>query len=76
MATKLISPRSGAKKVAETSIDLGVLALAIPLVFGYLKASGHPIPTELELPTSTFIMALGGTISRIVRHHWIYVSKR
>jgi len=76
VATKLISPRSGAKKVAETSIDLGVLALAIPLVFGYLKASGHQIPAELELPTSTFIMALGGTISRIVRHHWIYVSER
>lgn len=76
MATKLISPRSGAKKVAETSIDLGVLATAIPLLFGYLKASGHPIPAELEIPTSTFIMALGGTLSRIVRHWWTYVSKR
>lgn len=76
MATKLISPRSGAKKVAETSIDLGVLATAIPVIFGWLKASGHQIPTELEIPTSTFIMALGGTLSRIIRHRWVYVSKR
>lgn len=76
MATKLISPRSGAKKVAETSIDLGVLAAAIPVIFGWLKASGHQIPAELEIPTSTFIMALGGTLSRIIRHRWVYVSKR
>lgn len=76
MATKLISPRSGAKKVAETSIDLGVLATAIPVIFGWLKASGHQIPAELEIPTSTFIMALGGTLSRIIRHRRVYVSKR
>lgn len=76
MATKLTSPRSASKKVLETTFDLGLLAAGISLAFSYMEAFSHPIPKELEVPTANFLMALGGTLMRFIRHRRIYKSEK
>lgn len=72
MKEQLTSPRSGATKTIETSIDLSVLGFGIALAFEIARYMGHAIPEGLETKAALFIMALGGTVARWIRHWLTY----
>lgn len=68
----MISPRPASTKVAESAIDLTVLALGLSLLFEVLRAQGVQIPDGIEAKATAFTMALGGTIARWIRHRRVY----
>ena len=76
MSPQMISPRSGATKARETAIDLGLLAVGIPLAFEMARARGYTVPDGLEAKATAFLMALGGVLARLGRHWWVYLRRR
>lgn len=76
MTEKMASPRSGATKTIETSIDLSILGFGIALAFEIARFMGHDLPEGLETKAALFIMALGGTVARLVRHWLVYLRDR
>lgn len=68
----MISPRSAKTKVTESAVDLAALACGLSLLFEVLKATGHQIPEGIEAKATAFLMALGGTVARWIRHRKVY----
>lgn len=69
---RLISPRSGAKKAAETTFDMGGLAAILIVAVPVMRARGW-LPTEVtDIQVTAAVMALGAILTRIVRHLWVY----
>ena len=68
----MISPRSAKTKVTESAVDLTVLALGCSLGFELARAKGIQIPEGIEAKATAFLMALGGTAARWIRHRKVY----
>lgn len=70
--TKPKSPRSAKTKITESAIDLAALACGLSLLFEVLRSRGIQIPDGLEAKATAFLMAVGGTAARWIRHRKVY----